>query len=249
MVKTTKTNKLSLNPFSILIDTLRDFRSNFVKILLITAIVAIPGSVLRVATIDNGVTDFSIIASIAGLYTSLALFYGYSDLNRLKKNSSSKTYVEASGRFLPYLGVTILQGLVALIMVLGLLLPVLVLSEVVAPAFGLFGVVVGLVALWVLVRISLASVITATTEFGVNSSLRASWLATKKRVFKLIADWLVILVLIIVLSGIILSGVYAISVLANNQFIIAIINGILVSFVLPIVIGYTVNIWKRIKQA
>jgi hypothetical protein len=244
-----KTTKLSLNPFSLLRDTLQDFRSHFVKILIISAVVAIPGSLLRVATIDNGVTDFSIVASIAGLYTSLALFYAFYNIKQLNKNSWSKTYVAASGRFLPYLGVTILQGLLALIAVLGLLLPVLVFSGVVAPAFGIFGVAIGLIALWVLLRVSLAAVITITTEFGVNSSLRASWLGTKKLVLRLLLDWVVVLLLGVIISGLILTAVYAVPPLANSQLAVALINGVLVTFSLPIVIGYTVHIWNRIQQA
>jgi hypothetical protein len=36
-------------------------------------------------------------------------------------------------------------------------------------------------------------------------------------------------------------------VLANSQFALAEVNGILISFILPIIIGYSVQIWNRIK--
>ena len=247
MQKTSK-KPFSLNPISLLLDSLRDFKAQFVKILLVSAVVAIPGSILRVITFDNGVTDFSIVASIAGLYASLALLYAFAQPAKLKKNSWAKTYVESSGRFLPYLGVTILQGAVALVSILGLLVPVLVISDVVSPVFGLFGVAAGLITLWLLIKLSLASVITATTPLGVLAALRASWLGTKKHFWPLLFAWMCILVAIIVVSGIILSGVYAMPTFANNQLIIALVNGILVSFILPVVIGYAVHIWNRIKQ-
>jgi hypothetical protein len=248
-MKNTKNPKISLNPFSLLKDSLQEFKTYFFKLLIISAIVAIPGSLLRITTFDNGVTDFSILASIAGLYASLALYYALANPQRTQKDSWAKLYVSSSGRFLPYIGVTFIQGLIALIVILGFLLPILSFAGVITTGFAIFGVVIALVFSWLLIRLSLAAVITSTTQYGVATSLRASWLATKKRVIKLFFAWVFILALIIVLSGIILSGVYALPSTVSNPYIIAIINGILASFILPILISYSVHIWNRIKLA
>lgn len=248
-MKKPKNNKFSLNPIILLRDSMVEFKTYFIKILIISAVVAIPGSLLRVTTFDNGVTDFSVVASIAGLYASLALYFAFFNPQKTKKNSWPKIYVQSSGRFLSYMGVTIVQGIVALFAILGLFLPILSLAGVVSNVFAVAGIVMGLLAAWLLVRISLAAVITATTELGIIISLRASWLATKNRFFIILLDWVIIFTLVILLSGITLSGVYALPVLANNQFVFALINGILVSLILPIVIAYTVQIWNRIRLA
>ncbi len=243
------TIKVSLNPFSLLGETVSIFRAHLSKIFLISAIVAIPGSILRVTSFDNGVTDFSIVASLAGLYASLALLFAFYYPKKTKTTSWVKIYITASARFLPFLGVTVIQSLVGMFVILGGLLPVLYLAGVVAAPFALVGVVFALLALWLLVRLSIAGIIVATTEMSVITALRASLLGTKKRLWILFFDWLVIFAIATLLSGIVLRAVYMVPALGDNQLIVAVVNGVLVTILLPIILGYGVCIWQRIQAA
>ncbi len=245
--KTTTT--LSLNPFSLLGETLSIFKANLAKILLISGIVAIPGAILRITSFDNGVTDFSIVASLAGLYASLALLFAFYNPKNIRSQSWSNIYVTASRRFLPFLGVTIIQSLVGMFVILGGLLPVLYLAGVVAIPFALVGIIFALLALWLLIRLSIAGIIVATTEMTALTSLRASMMGTKKRWWKIFFDWLVVFVLATIISGIILRIVYMVPSLGDNQIVLACVNGILVTILLPVLLGYGVCIWQRIQAA
>lgn len=242
-------NQISLNPFRLLAETVVEFKNHFLKLLLISAVVAIPGALLRIISFDNGVTDFSVVASVASLYASLALFYAFYNATELNKNSWAKIYVRASGRFLPFLGTTILLSLVALFAVLGFLLPVLFLADIVSIFFGIFGIVLGLVATWLLIRLSLAAIITATTEFGVLTSLRASWLGSKKRMWMLLFDWIVLAAILVLVSGIILRIFYSIAALSTNQVALALVSGVLAAVLLPVTIGFGVKLWQRIEKS
>ncbi len=243
------TAKLSLNPFSLFSETVTFFRLHFGKLLIVSAVVAIPGAILRVTSFDNGVTDFSIVASLAGLYASLALLFAFYNPQKTKTLSWSKIYVTASGRFLPFLGVTILQSLVGMFVILGGLLPVLYFAGVVAVPFAFIGMLFAFIALWLLIRLSIAGVVVATTNMSVITSLRASLLGTKKRFWILFFDWLVIFLLATILSGLILRLVYLVPALGDNQLVVAGVNGILVTFLLPVILGYGVCIWRRIQAA
>lgn len=243
------TNKPSLNAFSLLAETFTIFKVNLGKILLISAIVAIPGAILRIASLDNGVTDFSIVASLAGLYAALALLFALYNPKKTKALTWSKIYVTASGRFLPFLGVTVIQSLAGMFVILGGLLPVLYFAGVVALPFALVGVLFAFIALWLLIRVSIAGIIVATTEMSSITALRASLMGTKKRFWILLFDWFTVFLLATILSGLILRLVYLVPALGDNPLVIAGVNGILVTILLPIVLGYGVCIWRRIQAA
>ncbi len=186
---------------------------------------------------------------MAGLYASLALLFAFYYPKKTKTTSWAKIYITASARFLPFLGVTVIQSLVGMFVILGGLLPVLYLAGVVAAPFALVGVVFALLALWLLVRLSIAGIIVATTEMSVITALRASLLGTKKRLWILFFDWLVIFLFATLLSGIVLRAVYMVPALGDNQLIVAGVNGVLVTILLPIILGYGVCIWQRIQAA
>ncbi len=248
-MKKNSPTKLSLNPLSLFAETVLVLKNNLSKILIISAIVAIPGAILRVTSFDNGVTDFSIVASLAGLYASLALLFVFNNPTNLKHTSWTQTYIASSGRFLPFIGVTIIQGLVGLFVVLGGLLPVIYLAGVVALPFGLVGAILCLIAVWLLVRLSIAGIIVASTDLSVISSVRASWLGTKKRFWVLLLDWFLIFTLVVIGSGIFLRIAYIVPAIGENMIALALVNGVLVTIFLPIVLGFGVGIWKRIQAA
>lgn len=75
-----------------------------------------------------------------------------------------------------------------------------------------------------------------------------SWQVTKGYLLKLTVAWVVIILAIIVVSGVILSLLGLITFMRENDYALAISNGVLLTFILPMFIGYSVQIVRRLEK-
>lgn len=242
-----KNSSNNLNPVSILKSSCNIWLNSFWKIFFMTAIVAIPGSYTRVLAFDS-VNDASIIASIAGLYLTLALTYSFLNDQLLAKNRFSKLYVLSSARFLPFLFASIIFSVITLPAVLGISLIILAISVPLSPLFILLGVVLVLSCLYVMLRFSIATVLVVQNDISAFNAFRLSWQVTAKKLVRLSVDWLFILLISVVISGAVLTGADYVLSAADNLYIQVAVNALLLLFVLPLFIGYSVEITKRLEQ-
>ncbi len=242
-----KPNKVSLNPFTLAGDTLTIWKLRFGRVVLLSAIVAIPGSILRIVQIDS-TTNASIVSTLAGMYLSVALTWAFLYEKDLMKLRFSQIYTKSSGRVLSFLATSVLFSLVTLPALMGVFIMVLSMAEQIPLAFVTFGLLVVLISGFFMVRFSLATVLVVQNDISAINSLRLSWQVSKGYFLKLTLAWAVLIVAIIVVSGAILSLLGLITFMRENDYALAISNGVLLTFILPMFIGYSVQIVRRLEK-
>ena len=242
-----KTTTNQLNPLSILRSTCSIWSKSFWRILFMTAIVAIPGSYTRVLAFDS-INDASIIASIAGLYLTLALTYSFINNKQLLSTKFTKLYVLSSARFLPFLFASIMFSVITLPAVFGVSLIILSISTELSPLLVALGVLFVVLSLYLMLRFSIATVLVVQNDITAFNAFRLSWQVTAKKLIRLSLDWIFIFFISVVISGLVLTGADYFLSAANNLYIQVAVNALLLLFVLPLVVGYSVEITKRLEQ-
>ncbi len=242
-----KSNKVSLNPLSLIADTCRYWQKYVWRIIFLTAIVAIPGSIVRILQFDS-INDASILASLAGLYLSVALTWVFFKEADLKKYRVPSLYVRSSSRFLPFLLTSMYFALTIMPIVFGLMIIILAASSQVPMYFAAFGAALSIGSLYFVVRFSLATTLVVQNEISAFNSMRLSWEVTKGIVIKTAFAWAFIIIAIVLVSGLILSALELISFLKENIYAQVIINGLLLTFFMPLFVGFGVQIVKRIEK-
>lgn len=242
-----KSQKASLNPISLAGDTLTIWKLRFWRVVLLTAIVAIPGSVLRIVQLDS-TTDASIITTLAGMFLSAALIWSFLNEKDLMKLRFTQLYVKSSGRVLSFITTSIFFALAALPALLGVYVTVLGIAEQIPAVFVIFGFFVTLISVFFMIRLSLSTILVVQNEISAINSLRLSWQITKGYTIKLALAWTVVIAFIILVSGIILTLLGLIKFMSQNDYALAISNGVLLTFLLPLFIGYSVQIAKRLEK-
>lgn len=236
-----------LNPISILKSSCNPWAKSFWKIFILTAVVAIPGSYTRILAFDS-VNDASIIASIAGLYLTLALTYSFINEQKLLENRFTKLYVLSSSRFLPFLFASIIFSVLALPAIFGVSLIILAISIPLSPLFIVLGVVLILAILYLMLRFSIATVLVVQNDITAINAFRLSWQVTNKKQIGLAISWITIILLSAIISVVVLSASDYLLSAAENVYIQVAVNALLLIFVLPLFIGYSVEIAKRLEQ-
>jgi len=239
--------KVSLNPVWVLLAGIKLWRIKFWRIVWLTLVIAIPASVIRVVQLD-GVNDVSILATLAGLFLTLTLTYAFLHEQELKKSRFTQLYVLASSRFLPFLFDTILLSLLSLVIFLGVFVIILALSTQIPQALALLGIVIIVTTLYFLVRFSIASILVVQNDITAISAMRLSWQLTHKNLWRTSFAWLVILFSIVIFSGLIFTIVDIASGYNTNQMVLVALNAVILTLILPIFIGYGVEITKRLEQ-
>ena len=236
-----------LNPISILKSSCNAWAKSFWKIFILTAVVAIPGSYTRILAFDS-VNDASIIASIAGLYLTLALTYSFINEQKLLENRFTKLYVLSSSRFLPFLFASIIFSVLALPAIFGVSPIILAISIPLSPLFIVLGVVLILAILYLMLRFSIATVLVVQNDITAINAFRLSWQVTNKKQIGLAISWITIILLSAIISVVVLSASDYLLSAAENVYIQVAVNALLLIFVLPLFIGYSVEIAKRLEQ-
>lgn len=239
--------KSQLNPFSIISSSVKTWRNNFWKILLATIIVTIPGSFIKVFQFDS-VNDASIVASIAGLYLCVALIWSFFNLSAINKNSFLKLYILSSSRFLPYLFTSVLFAIVCMPAIFSIMLMVLSVSLQIPWAFSIVAIFTLIASIYLAVRLSIAPILVVQNDITAFNALRLSWQVVKGNIIKITFAWAVALFGVIVISGIIFTLVNLNQFMASSAFVQLLLNGILLSLLLPLFIGYGVELVKRLEK-
>lgn len=242
-----KTLDKRLNPVSILKSSCGVWAKSFWRIFILTAIVAIPGSYTRVLAFDS-VNDASIIASIAGLYLTLVLTYSFLNEQKLLENRFTKLYVLSSSRFLPFLFASIIFSVLTLPAILGISLIILAISTPLSPLFIVLGVVLILAILYLMLRFSIATVLVVQNDITAFNAFRLSWQVTNTKQIGLALSWITIFLLSVMISGVVLTASDYLLSAANNIYVQVAVNALLLIFVLPLFIGYSVELAKRLEQ-
>lgn len=236
-----------LNPLSILKTSCNTWAKSFWKIFILTAIVAIPGSYTKVLAFDS-LNDASIIASIAGLYLTLALTYSFINERKLLENRFTKLYVLSSSRFLPFLFASIIFSVLTLPAIFGISLIILSISVPLSPLFIVLGVVLILAILYLMLRFSIATILVVQNDITAFNAFRLSWEVTNKRQLAIALNWVSIFLFSAVISIVVLTAADYLFSAADNVYIQVAVNALLLIFVLPLFIGYSVEIAKRLEQ-
>lgn len=236
-----------INPFSILASALRSYKQNFLKLLAMAAIVAIPGSFISVYQFDS-VNDASIITSIAGLYLCVALIWSYFNIDKVKKNNIFKLYTLSSKRFLSYLFATMLFSIVCMPAVLSIVLIILAWSGQVTWIFLFLGILILIASIVLLVRFSLATTLVVQNDISAFDSMRLSWQVVRGNSITTLLAWGLILFIVVMISGVVFSVANISPVIAGSALIQLLLNGILLTFLLPVFISFGVELTNRLEQ-
>jgi len=239
--------KASLNPLSLLRDAVTIWNLRFWRVALLTAIIAIPGSILRIIQLDS-TTDASIISSLAGMFMTVALTWAFLYEKDLMKLRFTQLYVKSSSRILPFIATSVLFAVTALPALMGIFIIVLSAAEQIPLGFLFFGLAVVLLSVFFVIRLSLATVLVVQNEISALNSLRLSWQVTKGYFMKLTFAWVAIIIAIIVVSGALLTLIGLIKFMRENDYALALSSGVLLTFLLPLFIGYSVQIVKRLEK-
>ena len=241
------TRKENLNPISLASDTIGIWQIRFWRIIFLCAIVAIPGSMLGVVEIDS-TTNASIITTIAGMYLYVALSWSFLFEKDLMKLRFGQLYIKSSGRVLSYLATSILFSIIALPSLLAIFVITLGFAEQIPIGFVFFGLAVATTCLYFMLRFSLATILVVQNEISSLQALRLSWQVTQNYLIKLFIAWAALFAAIVVVSGVIFWLVGLVAFMRNNVYAAALSNGILLTFVLPFFIGYSVQIARRLEK-
>ena len=239
--------KPKLNPFSIIVSGAKTWQQNFYKIFLATVIVTIPGSFIKVFQFDS-INDASIVTSIAGLYLCVALIWSFFNLEEVKKNNFLKLYILSSKRFLPYLFASMLFALVCMPAILSVVLLILSVSAQIPWAFAIIAVTTLVASLYLTVRFSLATTLVVQNDISAFNSMRLSWQIVKGSILKIALAWAVVLGLIILFSGLVFTIVNLNQSFAASAFVQLLVNGVLLTFILPLFIAFGVELVKRLEK-
>lgn len=244
--KPTKKIKVKLQPFRTLGQSGKWYMANFGKLLLLTIIITLPASFLR--TDPN--LDFGLVGSIAGLFLLLVLALVSLAPNNLKL-SLAKLYNLASQYFLRAIGVL----LVLIVLLVAVTMTLSVATLAVAQISGLLGIALGLLALvtagfflYFLVRMSLAGVVLVDTDSRVVGSFKQSLRLTKKRFWKLLWAWTVLLIVVVVVTGVVLQALLFVPVINTSETAINIANGLLLTLVLPLIVRSVVSYYQKLTK-
>lgn len=242
-----KLQRASLNPLSLANDALTIWKLRFWRIVLMTVVVAVPGSVLRIVQLDS-TTDAGIISSLAGMFLTVALTWSFLNEKDLMKLRFTQLYVKSSSRILPFLMTSIFFTLTILPGLLGVFVIVLSIAGQIPLGFAVFGICVLILSLFFMLRLSLATVLVVQNSISSVNSLRLSWQITKGYSIRLVLAWVAILLFIVVVSGGILTLLGLVKFISQNDYAIALSNVLLLTFLLPFFVGYSVQIAKRLEQ-
>lgn len=243
---TIQKSETSLNPIKLMIATCKYWRTYFWRITWLTAIVAIPGSMIRVVQFDS-VNDASIVASLAGLYLSVALTWIFFKEADLKKFKFPSLYVRSSVRFLPFLLTSIFFVCISMPSLIGIMIIILSISAQIPLAFAIVGLIISLASIYLIVRFSLATTLVVPHEISAFNAMRLSWQVTKGNIIRISLAWASIVFGIVILSGLLLSGFEFIPLFAENLYAQVVLNGLLLTFLLPLFIGYGVQMVQRLE--
>lgn len=240
----TKTTRVSLHSWRNLGRSTKWLFGNFGKLMLITAIIAIPVSLLRSVS-----TDFSILGSVAGLFLLIALTIVSLD-NKAITHSLAVIYNQSSIYYLRMIGVLLLYTILFVPAMMGMSVAILMVGQQFGPWPLLAAISLAVTAFFTyfLVRLSLAGIVVVDQDLSVLGAARRSLKLTKKRFWRLLGSYTLILLTLFFVSGVIIQLLLLIPAVQTSDVLVNLINGIMLSLLVPILIYYVVANYLVLKK-
>lgn len=194
-MKKTASKPIRLALFKIFGQTFREWLNNFNAYTKIVLVVAIPVAALTILQADGNTGDFGLTMAFAWSFTIIALV-GYAFAKPSSENVKlSKLYSDASGRFLQYIGVSLVLILMAVPGVAGWLGIISALggsgsSTLMLLLAGGLGIIISIV---LLVRFGLAQVLTVGQKISVYQSLKSSYKLSRRHLAGMFIGYLLLL--------------------------------------------------------
>lgn len=240
-----QTSKLAV--FSTLFAALQSYKASFWLITKVTLVVAVPVGLLQLVQTDAFNGDSTVLSSVAWGYAILAILYVLLTNKPTKK--LSQIYTTVSGRFLQYVIITlvmILAGLptIGALLIWLVLLPSYGLSIFLAIPSGL--ALVG-VSAYLLAKYVLALPIVATEK---TSSWAALGLASKlsaKNKLRIIAMFLILLVIVIGLMTGIAALLSLVPALNENKYFNVVLSIIESTVFIPVLLSAAAQAYQRLS--
>lgn len=247
--KTATNRKIKLNPFRLLAESWKQYRKSFMRLWLVAVVVAVPANLLRL-TSQSATIDLSYIGSIAALFMLIALLLLILGKEQKADQSLVALYNQASASFLRYVGLTLVEAIIAIPLALSFVLLVVALGI----RFDMWQLlsIASLVAMvffaFIFTRFSLSPYILIDQQLSVWKSLRASWRITKKRFWKIFAGYIVILALVLIVSGVVIELSNFLPFISQNDLGNALVSGLVASLLLPYLLVYVGKIYAKASQ-
>lgn len=237
--------KIKLQSFRTLGRTTKWLKAHFVKIFLLTAIVAIPISLLRTQV----TVDLSVVGSVAGLFLMIALIVVSLDDKNLQLKLSA-IYNQASIHFLRIIGVLLLLTVLFVPAMMAVSVAILVIGQQIGPwpLLALLALIVAAFFVYFLVRLSLTGIAVVDQNVSVFQAARISLGLSKKRFWRLFGSLMLVIFTVLFASGLIIQLLLLVPIVQTNELLINLINGLLLSALLPIFTKYIVTIYQTIKS-
>jgi hypothetical protein len=218
---------------------------NFGKLMLITAIVAIPVGLLRSSS-----ADYSILGSVAGLFLLIALTIVSLDTKAMAK-SLAQIYNQASANYLRMIGVMLLLTVVFVPAMMGLSMAILIIGQQISlwPLLGAFSLLVSVFFSYLLVRLSLTGIALIDMNLSVAAAARLSLRLSKKRFWRLLGSYTLVLFVLFFVSGLSIQLLLLIPFVQTSDVVVNLINGVLLTLLVPVLIRYVVSNYQAIQKA
>ncbi len=241
--------KLSRNLRRTIKDSIMEFKNDWRIYFLTAAIVFIPSSFVRQYTASSsGANDYSLVLFLVAIMGLLALFW------RVRYRSSKKQrirelYVLASRRYLPFLLISVIIGVLLIPFTLGFLLVFLTAAAGQSILFLLGGVLVIALCVYVSVRLSLSIVAVVDEKNNWRAGIKLAWKLSKGRVWYLTWAYLIYFIGIGLGAGLIISLTAIIPIIGTNSFFTGLVNGLVASVTIPLLVIYFSNLFDNLNSS
>ncbi len=230
-------------------ETLFGWKKNFNSYTKIALVVAIPAAILGVLQNDGYLGDYGLTLGIAWAFVFITIIYFTIHGSKLRNVKLATAYTTASGRFLQFLGVSLILALFALPIFLSLFglflsLPIFNLPPIIFLPLSVFSF---LISSYLLARFGIGQVISVAEEQSVIQSLKLSSEITKKNRWKIFfGTFLVILVFLIILTAIqFLLGIN--QSVAQNRIVSSLVYIVEASVMAPLFFIFQAEMYRELN--
>ena len=241
--------KSKIKLFKIVVATFKQWLGEFNNYTKLVLVVALPVAALTILQADGNTGDFGLTMAFAWSFTIIALITYSTKKTGPKDAKIAGIYSAASGRFLQYLGVSLIMIFFAAPAVAGWLGILTALTQqqsnsLILLALGATGLVL---SVYLLVRFSLAQVITVGFQKTVLQSLKDSSKLTKGNRLKVFIGFFILLLLVFLIANGIQLLLSLSRVVNENTIINNMVYVIEATIFLPILYVFQVKLYEALN--
>lgn len=220
------------------------FRGNFWRFMMVSTVVLLTSSIIKAYDVSvSQNSDVALILYVASLFTFAALVW--MNFNAKSKGMRfDRIYVASSSRFLPLLLVSLMQMLMAGLAIVGVFIFLLSTAAGLGWWLAVVGAVLIGVALWLLVRYSLAGIVVICQPISGPAALKTSRRLTKNSFWRLTGAYISFFLLIGLFAGLALELFVRLPKISQIWFFQGLVNGILLSLIVPLMVVFAANIYQ-----